>query len=484
MEKICLHNRWDIVATNIKTGEVKKYEGQNIILNQFWTKYISSSNNATLAYIHIGEGTDAPVATNTKLKTPFVSYVSANRTTDLSHWDADGYIIVQLSCRIEANTYVGKIVAEVGFAYSGTTSGNLVTHSLIKDMNGNPTTHEIIADEYLDVYGTVYFKIPKTLNPEILRFDYIPSNTVSIMPRLLCERAHATLTIDNAGFSKFVRGVKYYLVNQMIETGYASSVAYDAANKKVTYSMVNLPVGSGNIEGGIASIVLGMMLIRIPCNGFAQPAITKEVVGTGDGTVKDFATAFGQILNNSIAKAYINDVEVSATFDYEVPSKTSVTNVVPYMNVLETSDNGFYTSASGSNGGITTGYLLFENPYYQSFGLTSGYGNEVQLQASNDLTTWYDCGSRHSTAGAFAITSTYKNYRYFRAKPYAGEASGYLEYVSSSEITTKTDVHLASIPANGDTIAVTYQPNVIAKTSDRTLKDMSFVFTFAEYTPA
>ena len=35
--------------------------------------------------------------------------------------------------------------------------------------------------------------------------------------------------------------------------------------------------------------------------------------------IKDFQTDFGYIRNNSTAKAYVNDTEVNATFDYEIP---------------------------------------------------------------------------------------------------------------------------------------------------------------------
>ena len=166
--EVRLHNKWKVVVTNTKTGATREAVGENIILNQFWTKYLSAANATCLSYIHVGEGTDTPVATNTKLKTPFASYSSSGNVTDYSHFLSDGYITRQLSCRVEANTYVGKVIAEVGFAYSGATTGSLVTHALLKDMNGNAVTITIGADEVINIFGTVYFDLGYSHNSDTI----------------------------------------------------------------------------------------------------------------------------------------------------------------------------------------------------------------------------------------------------------------------------------------------------------------------------
>lgn len=472
--KVELHNKWDVVVTNTKTGKIKKGQGKNIVLNAFWARYISSSSATSLSYIHVGEGTATPVPTNTKLTTPFASYASANEVIDTSKWKSDGYITRQLSCRIEANTQVGKTISEVGFAYSGTTTGNLVTHSLIKDMNGNALTITIGADEVVDIFGTVFFKIGWRLNAGKAGFTYDSLINNAFVHRLICKTSWGNTNTTLTAF--WFKNCIIYDSTLPPGQSFAFSPSYNVASKKVTYGIGDVAIGSHNYAGGILGINLEGLIVLLPQTGFLQPPLVKEVIGTGDGIAKDFSTKFGFLLDNSTFVAYVNDVEVVATADYNMPVKTQ--NLVNFVEYMESTDGAL------NNGGASYGSgAIFRNPWHQKLGIDSFTCATSRIYASEDGQTWIEVGVRTSTSqGTVAVPSQYKNYEYWKVVNTNG-AYFYVTSINSADLSNWNNIHLASMPAIGDTISVTYQPNVIAKDASHTLKNVSVSLTFAEYTP-
>lgn len=476
--KTKLHNRWDIVKTNVKTGKTEKYEGENIILNQFWARYISTNSATCFSYIHIGSGTATPVATNTQLGAKWANYASANEIIDTSRIKSDGYLTRQLSCRIEANTYVGQTISEVGFAY-GTAATNLMTHSLLRDMNGNAVTITINADEVVDVYGTVYFKIGYRHNGNTV--SVFGSYTENVIGAMIGKVPYNTLSVYGPTRNTYIpEKTLFPATNQTptFATGVSNAaISYDTANKKVIFTFPNSTISTHNIPGGIGSAVVGGGLqILLPCTGFTQSAITKEVVGTGDGTKVDFQTAFGFVLDNGTAKIYVNDIEVATTIDFNTPHPSA-----PLSACFNYSDD------SDSFIGITTvtgTFTQFENPLYATRGIDSINCRSSIVAVSDDNSTWVDVATRTATTdGVLTIPAGSNNKRYFKIRAYAAN-NFKVNSVSSTSHAASTNVHLSVAPAIGDTVAVTYQPNVLAKDSNHMLKDVSFAFGFSEYTPA
>lgn len=483
--KINIHNKWNIVKTNIKNGEVQEISGENIILNQFWTRFLSANNATCLNYIHVGSGTTPPVATNTQLGAKWAHYASSNEVIDTSHFITDGYITRKLSCRILANTYVGQTIAEVGFAY-GTTATNLMTHSVLKDMNGNPVTVVIGADEIVDVYGTVYSRINRLHNENNVNFFGIASGL--LIDAIFCKLAWnstAVLNSNNSNQTGFMRGknllpvMPYQKYTPEVRTG-TFTVAYDTVNKKITFTHPDIITTSYNVVGGLASMCFDGVQIQLPCTGFSQPVIIKEVVGTGDGSTKDFQTDFSYILDNATAIAYVNDVVVPATFDYGKPHKD-----IPllYLVEYETSSNAIL--GTNFDDAYVEQQAIFRNPYYATVGITVFTGRYFNVYASDDGTNWEFVTSRSSTTvGATSIGASYQNKQYWKIVPYNAPSSNDW-YVS--ELTTVgtigLNVHLESAPVAGSTVSVTYQPNVIAKDINHMIKSMKFAFAFNEYIP-
>lgn len=466
--KVGIHNEFEIVVRDARTGKVKvRAKSQNIILNQFWSRFLSANNGSCLSYIHFGSGSATPVVTDTSLTTFIAAKAVASVSQDLSTFYADGVIKKKGSIRLQDTEYVGQTISEVGFGYS-TSSGSLMTKSLVKDQNGNPLSITKGASEVIDIFATFYVKVPTTINSGKVYFDISKSPTSFMLGFLCC---YGALTTAPDGY--YYPG--YYAPKVLFPSsawGYAlDSVAntYDVANRKVTITPPNITAANGNI-GGIESLRIGNLILEFPCDGFAQPALVKEVIATGDGSKKDFKCAFGRILNNGTAKLYVNDVEVSATFDYEHPGPSSY--ISQWMQVLSGRPD------------ITTAEMELDNPFFAKFGLDTVYGRYFNLYASNDRTNWSLAASRSLTSsGSAAISSTYKYYRYWKIAPYGSSQGWLVEYITSAECLANLVIHTASAPAGGATVAMTYQPRCLAKDASHVLNNMSIVLTFNEYTP-
>lgn len=463
-----IHNEFEVVVRDAKTGKVKRRaKSYNIILNQFWTRFLSSNNSTCLSYIHFGSGSATPVATDTALTTFIGAKAVASVSQDVSTFYTDGIIKKKCSIRLEDTEYIGYTISEVGFGYS-TTSGTLMTKSLIKDQNGNALSITKGASDVIDIYATFYVKIPTTINSGKVYFDIASSPTSHVLGFLCCYGAlsGASNVYYHEGYTKpkilTPKYTNYYAMP-------SATISYDTANKKVTITPANITAANGNF-GGIESILYGNMTVEVPCTGFAQPALTKEVIATGDGSTKDFKCSFGRILNNGTAKLYVDDVEVSATFDYEHPGVSSY--ISAWMPILSGKPE------------LTTAEIELDNPYYSKFGLSTIYGSYFNLYASNDRTNWSLAASRSSTSqSAVSITPTYKNYRYWKIEPYGVTRGWAVEYITSADCLANLVVHAASAPASGATVALTYQPRCIAKDASHVVNNVSIALTFNEYTP-
>lgn len=470
---IQIHNRFDIVVRDGITGEIKQEaKAENILLNAFWTNFIGVNNGMCLNYIHFGSGSATPLATDTTLTTFIAGKICATDVKDFSTFYTDGIAKRKRSIRIEMGEQVGATISEVGFAESAT-STKLRTKALLKDVNNNPISILIGATDVVDIFATFFFKCPLSINEGKVYFDTSNNPSAYILGMCLCCGPAAYN--DDSYFYTHPQGVP-----KCLSTNYDSAICvaasglartFDVANKKMTITFNNLVAGSGN-KGGLGMLRYGNLTIELPQTGFTQPVITKEVIGTGDGVNKDFYCAFGRILNNGTAKLFVNDVEVAATFDFLFPHR----------------DAGFGASLKMLSGGIYDRYnpMIFENPYYEKIGLTSCTGYQFKLYASNtnNGSDWALASDYPGSSGGFpAITATYKNYRYWKLIPYTVGGQCMISDIKSSEAATYKPIHAVDAPANGATVALTYQPNVIAKDANHVVNNMSLAFTFNEYTP-
>lgn len=489
-----LHNEFDIVIRNGETGAIKQeVKSYNVILNQFWGQFISATNNIyCFNSIAFGSGTVAPLATDTGLTSLIAGKAATLVSTDLSTFWTDGIIRVKKTIRIEAGEQTGKTISEVGFCTSSTGS-LMTTKSLLKDENGNPLSILIGATEVVDIYGTYYIKMPLLINGgKVLlgRFgSTVSDNYVSNLSK--CILGTRAWGVNTGGVDTNCRYCKTKDMSALLFDGWglssnantAYAMAYvpksfDVANKKIIWTVPNMIAGNGNTPKGFRSLLIeDGLCIQLPQGGFAQPVIVKEVIAAGDGVTKDFATQFGCIMDNSTAKLYVGDIEVPATFDYEVPTLGTPDNYADHLKIIS------FTQDIKSGVDFKFPFVL-ENPYYSNHALASVYIGYCNLYASNDNAAWELVAGVAGAASKVTISAGYQKYRYWKFVPYAaGNTVAVSGFTCIAIATGNKVVHAVSSPANGATVTLTYQPNCIAKDENHIINNVAASITFNTYTP-
>lgn len=464
--KVNIHNRFDIVRKNAKTGEILgEYVAENIILNKFWDKYFvnnaSSSAAELINYIAFGTGTVTPLATDTGLTAELGKKLSTLVSADTSQWESTGVCSIKRTIRLEDTEYIGSTISEVGFSTAnvGVFGGgyNVVTKALIKDANGNIITIPKNAGEIIDIFATFYIQIPHELSPYIHLGNW--STLSSLSASWVDEMAYYTTGRGTYQFSN-VCGDYYSAGNAVITK--------DATLKKLTWAVPNVVAMNGNGLGGFRGLELGAIRIDLPNPAFTQPILEKEVIATGDGVARDFQTDFGYVLNNGTAKVFANDIEqagVTIDFDRPVP-RTNMTSLFRYIPI-----------------GVGEEGIAFENPFNE-YGLETFTTKYYALYSSDDGVNWTSLGTGGtSTTTTRAIPVDHQHKRYLKVI-----RNGSMSFVTpynfvSAQFALTKNIHFVVAPALGDTITMTYQPDCIAKDDKHVLNNVSITMVLNEYTP-
>lgn len=488
-----LHNEFEIVLRDSLTGEIKQSaKAYNIILNQFWDVFLSSSTQTTINSIQFGSGTATPQATDTTLTT-FMGSKSATRTSnDFTDWKSQGVLKLKATIRLEVAEFQNTSISEVGFA-NGNTSNQLRTKSTIKDTNGNPITINKGTLDILDIYGTFFIKVPQSSDFGIFSRALNPYGG-----GIMCFLGMSTYGGQNQALSlglNYLTSAKFQPQStdwSNSTASYPSSVptsatlALNIAAKTYTVTFSDVITSSSNL-GGLKGIISSQGYWKIPSENFTEPLIVKESIGTGNGVLTQFNTAFGYILNNSTFKVYVNDVEVTATPQYDIPVPS--TNISELLNIVDwnNSCDSNPCIGVGQTGFASGGWTIVENPYYATRPITSisftssnsGYGTPCVDTASNLGGTWTNILNYRTTS--ITVPAGSQGARYF--KIYGASAGPNVSAFYSTSFGAEKIMTLAVAPANGATVTCTYQPNVIAKDVNKILKDVVVKLTFNEYTP-
>ena len=464
VKHIKLHNNFKIFSTNIYTGETKEVAyAENIVLDKFKTLF-ADRTPITPMLIAIGTGTSDPLPTDTSLGNE-IYRADSSINVDLSEIEQGGTGVVTWtgSIRIQADQLIGQAISEIGLVNRYRSNGNwrsneLITKAKLMDSNGNPIIINKTSLDILDIYGTAYMVIPKTIDgmDVISRVGYVtniysgaPGFSLAISDAISFR--HRRTGYNWSDFRSVVRNDSF--------SGVVTSVLDPATNVR-TYSVSEVPVGSCNI-GGVRAIVVGDFLeIPVPNETFTQSVINKELVGTGDGVKKTFGTKFGWIRDNGTFKVFINDVEQSGGFTvkYNQPPSTSADNYFEKIEGQEYSGKVNYTYYT------TIGTFIAENKTGKRMLKYSGEdslnGNNT-LHCSNNLVDWISIGD-----GA-DIPEQYKDYPYWKSRTVFDIGTFVME---ENEIVFDTP------PDTGAVITVTYQPDCIAKDENKILRNMTYKF--------
>lgn len=466
-----IHNRFDIEVVDAISGEVKqKAFAENTICAKLWT-YLCS-NSAWNNYIHYGKGQGTPSASDTSLFA-FVGSVASTLHSESFDPDANVYKLTKKAVLSET-TAVGITITEVGIG-QGTGSSSLLTHALLRDMNGNAISLEKSDTDVLNIYATVFCHLILPTNCFVTGFRYNQDGAIksSILAHLVGQT-----TLDSIYLSK-TKGYSQHLAALV-----SANKNFDVSSKTITFAATRLGVSDWNI-GGIKCFYLGTASsAEIICevedgNGwYEKTTVVGESVGTGDGVTLDFKTDFPFAKN---ATVYIDGVAVEAEVEYGY----SVQNLGYYMRLLRADTLGIYSGSYGNTTGPVFGVddsgifrftgnnvnnpIVLENALWETHPVTKMTLSGGTVRASNNLVDWVDV-----TLGV-ELTEAYRYWELTR-----GYGRSMATFESSVELPSANNIHFAAPPAEGAVITADYDAVCVAKDENHVF-DLSIVFKFNEY---
>lgn len=464
-----IHNRFDIEVIDAKSGEIKqRAQAENIICNQLWTRMLEP--NTYNNYIHYGTGSGTPSVTDTKLFT-FFGFGMPETANDVYTYNwADGYVSLRRKIQLSESTANGATITEVGIGY-GTTATTLVTHAMLKDMNGNAISIAKTSTDIVNIYATVFFhwdtngydggKVRILHNSGGIIWGYFLGRTD---PTYAIHGAMCTL---NATMWGDLNGQTYPAYYYRAD----ATKAFSAASKTITLTLGRLSTTSGNI-GGFKSVALcsrnydkvalyPWLQMYVGGTVFPGTNVTGAAIGTGDGATKDFSFAFSDVQPG--AKIYINGVEQTAGYTINADAPLLTTEMGAYFQLIESNFANTPVMAGASAGyGTLSGQCtsIYYNPYY-TFGISSFFKFYLNVFVSNDLENWVQLGA-NTNSETVTVSAPYQNYKYWKLVRRDTTAAGLFGTVTTNGVTGK-HLHFATPPAAGAVITADYATKTIAK---------------------
>lgn len=503
-----IHNRFDIEVVDAVSGAVKqKAFAENVICNKLWTQLCGGYT--WNSYIHYGDGSGTPSANDTSL----FSHIGTEESKVYNmNYDYDNDVFTcTKKIVVDETKAVGKTLTEVGIAHSNTTT-SLVTHAMLKDMNGNQVSLKKTDTDIFNIYATVFVHLK------------MPSKHVRMMGSYRINKGWWS-----TGLLQFFAGITSkpelhvpFMLGTVPHSTASYKIAtptYDATNRKITYTAARMSANDFNV-GGLPSFILRVsnydgaggpvsMIIDVDPDDrwFGGTHITGEAIGTGDGTTCDFATGFGYATN---AKVYVDGVETPVTVDYInhrlhqlKATYSGLSNpILSYFKPLRAPEIGYgyrnyttyaispmvYYQTSYSVGGQFEYPTLFENTIYKTHGVSSIWGKNLTVKVSDDLSTWVTLldNATVSSYNTVSVPEEYQNCRYWSIQCHAendiiGSYQDSVVFYANKDLVTMTkNVHFSEPPAAGAVITADYDAICVAKDENHVF-DLSVTFQFNEY---
>lgn len=280
--KVNIHNRFDIEVRDAKTDLLKKsFTSYNIVLNQMYTRLCGG-----LSYfvnIHFGSSTGTLSATRTSL----FSHLGTKAAVDEEIVKAIPLSIWKRKIVLNPEEYVGSTISEVGIAF-GATNTNLVTHSLLKDSEGNPISIVKTDTDVITIYATVFVTFDNS-NPNLFYIGMPSSNA-------LVNYLVGGSTAPTGAFS----------LNDLFlgetKLGSTSSVSWtsDTANKQRKTN--TLRFGTTVANGQVKFLEFAnVFTLELPYNPiFNGQSYSSVSLGVGDGVKDTFEIPSANVKQNSI----------------------------------------------------------------------------------------------------------------------------------------------------------------------------------------
>lgn len=227
---------------------------KNLILDSFFPKLQSGGFSAPIR-ISVGTGSTPPAVTDTQLENrvspPTIaaaSFDNASTAEDVNNI----YYTNEFRQRFTIGSVVGNI-AEVAASFNENPSAGIGTRTLVKDLQGNPTTITVLATEELTVYYKFTVVVPKSDSVSVVDVNGTPTTVtmrvddqMSFFTFFNTQRScrpWETLTLNVTGTSPTVTGVGAVVL---------PTLSWSTDNENLlTY---NFGTGDANFAGGIGGV--------------------------------------------------------------------------------------------------------------------------------------------------------------------------------------------------------------------------------------
>ncbi len=341
---IKLHNRFDAVLTDAKTGEVKQIaKAENVVTNYYWDNCLTTNMYLRLA---LGTGTGTPSVNDTDLFTYLGRWgVNFNQSdgvlqrTSPTTW-------THTWTRTATENQANGDLTEVGFGrgYGGESDGwlsdriaSLYTHALFTDAENNPIVIHKTNSDRLTLMATLYLTLEQANDPSngvymTINHRTASNSTVNCDPRVPFVNGDSyylnpiymwmirgsslanSIYVDWNSLPTFGSSYKRsYLFNN---SEAATSYTYDYSTMTVSNKLINRALSTAlNCTTPSTYLIRSIdniySFVTLP-NANVYPARLLTLTQTADGTNTNFN--FGiPILNTNNAKVYINNVLQSSS---------------------------------------------------------------------------------------------------------------------------------------------------------------------------
>ena len=527
-----LHNRFDFVLTDARTGEVKQTaQAENIItdhgLDRLLEAFFSSHYTREWSYhfhyyIHLGSGDTEPdpgnIALNEHLDEkitqdpdPLIREINEDegwcQRTWMAHW-------TELELQ---NTEI----REVGLA-SGR-SGDLTTHALIKDEQGNPATISKGETDLLTVYATIYMELD-------LDSDYGDNfrmlngflDAIYDDARIAGSRSLNSLDVKLGSGSTQPSNHDTDLKSFKIAELSADGDDYLEKTTEETNSLIfwnRLPANEGN-NGGIREFFaewsrsdLHIFRAVLPIDGVWESyTIEDEKLGEGDGSNAEFNFEWVPIIDESETITVDGSTKTRDT-DYVLHKGLGTDKDIFAYSGIETDEEEDWISGGGLEAltdGDTGTYCqinqnnedgTFDDPapwvvfnshltnyadklrIYQ--GDTGRTIKDFKLEGSSDGVSWSEIANDTvpDSEGWYEFNFSEESYQYwkFSVQTSHGVDSDSVRIYQLELPSSKANIEFQSgaIPASGEEVKAEYDIDFIPKDENHVL-DVAFMLKFSD----
>lgn len=351
---INIHNRFDIVVKDVKSGEVvQRGYAENIVLNNYFNfaQLGAGSSNYIPYYIHFGDGTGEITPTRTTLFNRIDSKLKEEVETVYNQVPTTSYATYKIV--LLSTEYVGSFISEVGLGIS--LSSTIFTHTLIKDSEGNQLILGPKTDtQQIDIYATVFFQ-PNFENG--ITFNQLTTNpntnaknirNVLLSAFTFRSSDYPLLYTEAASLSGYKTRL---LINGSVDAGYIHRVG-NPVNGVIT--LKTILVEPLNYIGKIKTVKLSYSITTstdYPADAFNMELETlaenestiwsghgfdKEPIGVGDGSQVVFNLTWDEVWMEKPKAVYVDGVLKSSGVTWDAGTITF--DIAPAIDAVITAD--------------------------------------------------------------------------------------------------------------------------------------------------